>query len=243
MFGDDKQDPGKTSGRYHDASEILLTSRKMAPTSEIPENNHSLDELPRSGTNGSLSGEAVAFDFDKDERIKKEDSHLATDTGESNRKVDSNVAAARQDLVIDNDTKARKCTVYLYRRPLLTLLAYHWTLRFDWGDYEAYYEADDVDGYLLPNWGTGKPRDSENHWHTELGTVFVSPYVLNEKARSNKFNGRKYVLSDINCQVWASELSESLGLPILHRNFVDKIPFVRTLVNKVHESKLFQIRF
>lgn len=114
--------------------------------------------------------------------------------------------------VIDN--RSRDCAIYLCRRPLLELLAYHWSLYFKWDDYDATYEADDQDGYLIPKWNEGKPESPAGSTQMKIGNANISPQKVNEKARENKYSGRPYVLTMVNCQVWAKELAKMLHLTI-----------------------------
>lgn len=124
------------------------------------------------------------------------------------------MARATYPFASDTDDRCRSCDVYLYRRPLLEPLAYHWSLYFDWDDYDATYEADDKDGYLIPKWNVGKPTIPTGTIKIKIGKVRISPKTVNEKAKKNKYTGRHFVLTMVNCQVWATELAKMLDLTI-----------------------------
>ncbi|KAK7083161.1 hypothetical protein SK128_005160 [Halocaridina rubra] len=145
-------------------------------------------------------------------------------------------------LPVDNDNRSRPCRVRLYRRPLVGPLAYHWALYFDWGDYDAYYEADDGDGgKLTPHWSRGKPPNSPGVLWMDVGRITVSPRVVNERARNNPHNGKEYILTMMNCQVWAHQLANSLGLNIpIPANLVQVItPTLGMAANVLQKMGLF----
>ncbi|KAK7067710.1 hypothetical protein SK128_019701 [Halocaridina rubra] len=111
----------------------------------------------------------------------------------------------------EDDSRQRMCKVYLYRRPIVPIIVYHWSLYFEWDDYDATYEAEDKDGYLVYKCKRGKPDGKPD---IEIGRIRLSPQEVNEKARRNIFSNSPYILAFSNCQAWVTELAKSLGLVI-----------------------------
>ncbi|XP_066946284.1 uncharacterized protein [Macrobrachium rosenbergii] len=115
--------------------------------------------------------------------------------------------------ILDDDDRARSCRVELHKRPVFTDLGFHWALYFQWEDgYDMHYEATDVHMFLTPNWGRGKPEQSFFTSVTHLATKVLSPKRVHRCARENRYNGAFYVLTKMNCQVWAWRLASDLGI-------------------------------
>lgn len=110
----------------------------------------------------------------------------------------------------DEDNRKRLCTVRWYKRSIFGLNT-HWALPFDWGDYKATYEADNIGGYLIPSWNKGDPLDYEWKEYTTFEVV-CSPMEVNMKACAVAYNGAKYILTKVNCHLFAECLARALGI-------------------------------
>ncbi|XP_068249011.1 uncharacterized protein [Palaemon carinicauda] len=124
------------------------------------------------------------------------------------------------------------CTVYLCKRSIKNNkasgsssfsgqccqnipIAKHWVLYFDWGYYQAHYEATRVDGKLEFSKGKGEPKTPGFTFNNEkLKTLQVWPDTVDEEAKKNKFNGVDYNVAFANCQDWARELGKRLGIKL-----------------------------
>ncbi|XP_066946262.1 uncharacterized protein [Macrobrachium rosenbergii] len=134
-------------------------------------------------------------------------------------------SSSKHNLTSENDERARRCRVELHRRPIVGILGYHWALYFRWEDgYDMHYEATDVNKLLIARCGRGKPEQTVDPLQavglavtalvTDLGTKVISPKRVNLCARENPYNGKKYSLTKMNCQVWAEQLASDLGISI-----------------------------
>ncbi|XP_066946287.1 uncharacterized protein [Macrobrachium rosenbergii] len=125
------------------------------------------------------------------------------------------MAPSRHNLTPENDERARRCRVELHRRPIVGIIGYHWALYFRWEDgYDMHYEATDVDKRLIARCGRGKPEQTFDTLVMDLGTKVLSPKRVNLCARENPHNGALYILTKMNCQVWAKQLASDLGITI-----------------------------
>lgn len=129
----------------------------------------------------------------------------------------------------DDDDRRRVCTVRWYKRRIFGF-SNHWVLTFDWGDYEATYEADEVGGYLIPRWKTGGPElgplGSGTRYKWKQGKTFqviCSPKEVNANALKVPFNGAKYILTKINCHVWVKCLARALGIRHFALNAIEEM--------------------
>lgn len=116
----------------------------------------------------------------------------------------------------EDDDNVRTCTVSLYIREIAGSAAHHWALYFDWGDYKATYEANNEGGTLTPMWNKGKPINLEgtSSEMKKLGERSISPQHVNHWAKNNKLNGKKYSVSNNNCQHWVKELASEINFQL-----------------------------
>ncbi|XP_068249637.1 uncharacterized protein [Palaemon carinicauda] len=144
----------------------------------------------------------------------------------------------------DEDDRNPRCTVYLCKRSIKNNeasgsssssghsgqnvpIAKHWVLYFDWGYYQAHYEATQVDGKLEFSKGKGEPKTPGfTFTKKKLKTLKVMPHTVDEAAERNRFNGVDYSLASANCQHWVIELGERLGIQMPEHqveNLVDAV--------------------
>ena len=114
-----------------------------------------------------------------------------------------------------NDWRDRTCEITVYSRPFSDSgIVDHWCLNFDWGDYEATYEANDTDGFLIPRWNIGPPDSRFNWTARERHRITTSPGDVHQKAKNLPMNGERYRLTSKNCQYWVIDLAKEWGKEI-----------------------------
>lgn len=136
------------------------------------------------------------------------------------------------------DDKVRSCKVYLCFKKLVkvkTEATHHWALLFEYSkpnERKITYEALEENGYLIPRWNYGSPIGGKDWFRdpTFLRKINVSPADVLMKAKENIFNGQKYILTMINCQIWVKELAKSLGIELFPHS--DKVTHVSPKLGK-----------
>ncbi|XP_068249009.1 putative uncharacterized protein DDB_G0277255 [Palaemon carinicauda] len=150
---------------------------------------------------------------------KSSSSKSKSSGSESSRSISSNI---NQNNNANDDVRNPPCTVYLYKRSIRGSssgnvseipIGEHWVLYFDWGYYDAHYEAYGVRGKVEFSKGKGEPKTPDFTFiKEELQTIRVMPHTVDEEAERNRFNGVDYSVGSANCQHWAIELGERLGI-------------------------------
>ena len=111
----------------------------------------------------------------------------------------------------------RGCDIFLYRRHIGGLVAWHWALAFWWDDdYIETYEADKEGSYLRLNWFAGKP-DSDYDWK-EWGRYRCddcSPVQVTHTAENLPCVDSPYNVYCNNCQDFAKSLARKFGVTSL----------------------------
>lgn len=133
--------------------------------------------------------------------------------------------------------KKMKCDVSLACRPTCGGMAHHMSLLFEYEDGEKrVYEATNKDGKLIPSWDKETPEGSKEY--KKFTKQYFSRQQVNLMAEKNKFNGKSYILTFINCQTWAQELLINLGIKLsLLSNLINFVPVVPNVLNMFHYLK------